>query len=81
MTKHLVDLFQETRQTKARIEEANCPKHVEAWGVCSEAARQSGTPSGEQKVPITCTIGLSEQVRAMRCLSRRGRLLSESNKR
>lgn len=81
MARHLGDLLHETRQTKARIKEGNCSRHIESWGAGSEVARQDRALSGKQKAPIDLAVGVSGQLLAVRCLSRRGRLLSGSNER
>jgi alkylhydroperoxidase/carboxymuconolactone decarboxylase family protein YurZ len=53
VARHLGDLLHETRQTKARIKEGNCPRHIESWGAGSEVARQDRALSGASRRPLS----------------------------
>lgn len=61
MTEGMGALLGEMRQTKERIKEGTCSRHMEAWGAFSEVARGEGALSAKHKALIGLAIGLSKQ--------------------
>jgi hypothetical protein len=78
VAKRLGDLLQETRQTKARIEEGHCSRQIEPW-VADSIGRNR---LGQADVLIGLVVALSKSLCcAVGCRSRRGRVLSGRNER